>query len=216
MKEIPLIIIGASYAFEIIDLVNNINNSSKKKIKIVGILDDNKKFYKKKILDIPVLGEIRDIVKFKKEKINISINNHKRRFVQKELIKKYNIKLNRLLTLIHPNSVIGSNVKIGFGSVVFQFVNIFSKAQIGYGVKIYPFASINPFVKIGSYCTIAVGSTLAVSSNLGEESFMGIYSHISENVIVAKGSMICEKSYVNKNFLKKNIKLIGSPAREIL
>ena len=45
---------------------------------------------------------------------------------------------------------------------------------------------------------------------------MGIYSHISENVIVAKGSMICEKSYVNKNFLKKNIKLIGSPAREIL
>ena len=216
MKETELIIIGASYAFEIIDLIKDINKSSKKKIKIIGILDDDRKFLKKKVFGIPVLGQIKKITSFKNAKINIAINNHQRRFVQKKIMKKYNIKQNRLLTLIHPNSFIGSKVNIGPGSVIFQFVNIFSKVKIGISVKIYPFASVNPFVKIGNFCTIAVGGTLAVGSKIGEETFMGIYSHISENIEVAKGTMICEKSYVNRDFLKKNIKLIGSPAREIL
>ena len=111
MKKIELIIIGASYAFEVIDLVKDINKNSDKKIMIIGILDDNKKFFKKKILGVRVLGKVKDISKFSNAKITIAINNHKNRFIQKKIIKKYKIKLNRLLTLIHPNSIIGSNVK---------------------------------------------------------------------------------------------------------
>ena len=44
----PLVILGASFAFEVIDLVNDINESPGKKIQIVGILDDDKKFYQEK------------------------------------------------------------------------------------------------------------------------------------------------------------------------
>ena len=70
MDEIPLLILGASFSFETINLVQDINRKNVKKIRVVGILDDNKKFYNKKIDGIPVLGKINELKKFKKEKIN--------------------------------------------------------------------------------------------------------------------------------------------------
>ena len=51
MKEENLIILGAGDStLEIIDLVNDINKKKTKKIKIIGILDDDKKLNKKKTL----------------------------------------------------------------------------------------------------------------------------------------------------------------------
>ena len=49
MKMKSLIIIGAgSSTIEIIDILNDINKVSKKKFSIKGILDDNKKRFKKR------------------------------------------------------------------------------------------------------------------------------------------------------------------------
>ena len=68
MDEIPLLILGASFSFETINLVQDINRKNVKKIRVVGILDDNKKFYNKKIDGIPVLGKINELKKVQKRK----------------------------------------------------------------------------------------------------------------------------------------------------
>ncbi len=215
MKETRLIIIGASFAFEVIDLVNEINKKKIQNIKIVGILDDNKSYRKKKIRNVPVIGEIKDIKKFKTESINISINNFRNRFVQKKIIKKYSLKPSRFLTLIHPKSHIGSNTKIGNGSVIFQFVNIVANVVIKDNTRVNPFTSITPGCVIGSNCTISHGVKIGVNSIIKDECFIGTGSIISENIKLSSGIMLCENSYANKSININRAVLIGNPARVI-
>ena len=215
MDEIPLLILGASFSFETINLVQDINRKNVKKIRVVGILDDNKKFYNKKIDGIPVLGKINELKKFKKEKINISINSFKNRFVQKKLAKKYSLKSSRFLTLIHPNAHIGNKSQIGVGSVIFQFVNIWARVKIKSNTRINPFTSITPGCVIGNNCTISHGVKIGVNSKIGDECFVGSGSIIGENISLAKGTILCENSYANKSSNISNFVLLGNPARPI-
>ena len=215
MDEIPLLILGASFSFEVINLVQDINKKKREIIKIIGILDDNKKFIKKKIDNIPVLGKINEIKKFKKEKINISINSFKNRFIQKKLIKKYSLKSSRFLKLIHPTAHVGNKSQIGAGSVIFQFVNIWSRVKIKSNTRINPFTSITPGCVIGNNCTISHGVKIGINSKIGDECFLGSGSSVGENVSLANGTMLCENSYVNKNSNTTNCILLGSPARPI-
>jgi len=215
MREIPLIILGASFSFEVINLVQDINKTKKEKIKVIGILDDNKKFRSKKIDGIPILGKISDIKKFKTEKINISINSFKNRFVQKQIIKNYSINSSRFLTLVHPQSHIGNNSLIGSGVVIFQFVNIWAKVKIKNNTRISPFTSIAPGSIIGSNCTISHGVKIGVNSQVSDECFLGSGSIIGENVKLANGTMLCENSYANKSSKTPKCVLLGNPARPI-
>jgi UDP-3-O-[3-hydroxymyristoyl] glucosamine N-acyltransferase len=215
MNEIPLLILGASFSFEVINLIQDINKMNKEKIKIVGILDDSKKFFNKKIDNIPVLGKINEIKKFKKEKINISINSFKNRFVQKKLIKKHSLKSSRFLTLIHPTAHIGNKSQIGNGSVIFQFVNIVARVKIKSNTRINPFTSITPGCVIGNNCSISHGVKIGVNSKIGDECFLGTGSTIGENVSLASGTMLCENSYANKSSNTTNCVLLGNPARTI-
>ena len=49
MNDVPLVLIGAGLgAIEVIDIINDINKNSTKKINIIGLLDDNPKLLKKK------------------------------------------------------------------------------------------------------------------------------------------------------------------------
>ena len=70
MKYIPIIILGAGNStIEIIDQIENINKkNNNKKLKVVGILDDNIKLQGKKLLNIPILDKIKNLNKFKKER----------------------------------------------------------------------------------------------------------------------------------------------------
>ena len=71
MKETPLIILGAGKStIEFIDLVNDINQKTYNKIKIIGILDDDKKLKNKKmwrILFILMSAKIPAKIGFRRE-----------------------------------------------------------------------------------------------------------------------------------------------------
>ena len=67
MINSSLILIGAGNStIEIIDFIHDLNQNHKKKIKIVGILDDNKNLHNKKISGVKVIGSLNDIKKYKK------------------------------------------------------------------------------------------------------------------------------------------------------
>ena len=66
MSDKSLIIVGAGDStIEILDIINDINKIKKEKIKVKGILDDNKSIQKKRVNNVRVIGLIKDYYKFK-------------------------------------------------------------------------------------------------------------------------------------------------------
>ena len=101
MKETPLIILGAGKStIEFIDLVNDINQKSYDKIKIIGILDDDKKLKNKKINNISVIGSIKDTKQFKKEKFFVGIFSYKNRFIRSKIINSLKFSSNKFINVI--------------------------------------------------------------------------------------------------------------------
>ena len=216
MNQTSLIILGAgNSAIEVIDLVNDINRGSSNKIKIVGVLDDNKKLHNKKILNVPILGSLKDVKKYKNEKLCITLFSHKNRFIRTKLIKSLNISSERFFTIIHPNSFIGKNSKIGVGCVVYQNSNIYSKSKIGNFCIINPQVSVAPFSVIENNCFIGFGTMIAVKSKIEKNTYVGNKSMILENIKIKEGSRVLLNSVVNKNFNSKYGIMLGSPAKII-
>ena len=163
-----LIIIGASYAFEIIEIVNSINllKSNSKKIVIIGILDDNNFYKKKKINKIPVLGKISDTKKYPNVKFIININSQKNLLKKEKIFNKYIKNKKKLITLIHPNVFISPDCRIGNGVVISPFVNIYPNSNLNDCVRVFSFTNIAPYSKIGAFTCIASGVTIGVNSKV--------------------------------------------------
>ncbi len=187
MNEIRLILIGGGFScIEIIDLIDDINKIEKKEfIKVDGILDDNKNVGSK-INGVKIIGKLKDIKKFKKEKFFVNIFDRNNRFIRLALIKKLDIDLSKFYSIIHPYNLIGKNTKIGIG------------------VSIYPGSSIFSNSKIGNFCNIMPNVSMASNSSIeencfiGKDVFIGSGSRIKKNVYISNGTTVLENTFINQ------------------
>lgn len=211
-----LIIIGAgNSSLEIVDTIENINSISVDKIKIIGILDDNKKLKKKSLKNIPILGQIKDISNFKNAYFFLGIFSYKNRFLRNQIIlnlKKFN---KRFINIIHPNSIISKGANLGHGCLISNNVNIYHGCKLGNFTSISPGATLAPFVKIEENCFIGHSVVISCKSIIKKNSYMGFNSSLSEKVKITEGSRILPYTLVSKNFDKKKGVIFGSPARLI-
>lgn len=118
----------------------------------------------------------------------------------------------KFLSVVHPNSVIsiqskiGSGVYIGPGSIVAPYVTIGDlvsinrKVSVGHHTTIGDFTTLNPGVNIAGGSKIGSCTTIGMGANV----FDGV--DIGDNVIVGAGSL------VNKS-LPNNVIAYGVPAR---
>ncbi len=101
-----------------------------------------------------------------------------------------------LITLIHPTSVIGSDVTIGNGSVVMLGAIINAKSTIG------DFAHICP-------CVAIAGGSL-----VGERSWIGIGLSVIQNITIKPDITIGAGSVVVKDILEGSL-AYGNPCRVV-
>ena len=112
MKTKNIVIIGAKNSFfEVFPILNQ--KKYKSKYKVTNILDDNKAYYKKKILNIPVTVGLENAYKFKDHLFVFAIGSYENRFSRKKILKKTNLPIDKFPSLISESCFIGSNVKIG-------------------------------------------------------------------------------------------------------
>lgn len=110
--------------------------------------------------------------------------------------------------LIHPNSVIYSNVNIGEGT------QILAGSIIGPNTKIGSFSILNHFVlvdhdcKIGDFCNLSPRVSLGGNVFLEDRTFVGIGAAISNNIHVSSNSIIGALTFLNKD-LPVNSKYLG-------
>lgn len=102
----------------------------------------------------------------------------------------------KIISVIHPASVISKSVKIGEGTFVSSGVQISAQANIGKAVIINTGAIVEHECKVGDYTHIAPGAVLAGNVTIGKQSLVGANTVVKEgikigdNVIIGAGSVV--------------------------
>ena len=119
-----------------------------------------------------------------------------------------------ILTLVHPSAVIGSDVKIGVGSVVMPGVVVNIDTKIGMGVILNTRCSVDHDCDLGDGVHIGPSASLAGSVKVGAESFIGIGASIKQQINVGSNVTVGAGAAVVRD-LPNGITALGVPARQI-
>ncbi len=172
-------------------------------------LDDNISI--KECNGYPVVGTSRDVNQYRDSDFIVAIGNSQvRQRIQNSLEEAEMC----IVTLIHPNAVIGENVSVGKGSVVMAGAVINPCVIIGQGCIINTCASVDHDSEIGSYSQISVGSHIAGTVIIGERTWIGICAAVSNNIKITSDCIIGAGAVVVKDILESDT-YIGVPVQKM-
>lgn len=138
----------------------------------------------------------------------IAVGNNNTR---KKIAKKHRV---NWVTLIHPSAQIGTNVKIGLGTVVMACAVINSCAIVGDHCIINTCAVIEHDDIIGNYAHISPKAALGGTVYIGESTHIGIGATVKNNIEICNDCTIGAGAVVVKNITESST-YIGTPARQI-
>ena len=204
-----VIIIGASgHAKVIADIIKKSGDE------VVGFLDDNKELQGKVIFDEKkVLGTTNenDINKYKDYYFIIGIGSNK---VRKLIYNKYpNLEW---YTAIHPNAVIGSDVEIGYGTVIMAGTVINTGTRIGNHCIINTCSSVDHDNIIEDYVHISPGAHLAGTVKICEGTWICAGATVINNIIIERNNIIGAGATVIKNIEETNNTYVGVPVKKLV
>lgn len=205
MKD-KLIIIGASGHGKVVaDIATKMN-----KWKIIAFLDDDISI--NTCMELEVIGTSEDIFKYKYEAdFFVAIGNNETREKVQEKIVSEGLSV---VTLIHPNAVIGTDVEIDIGTAIMAGVVINSSSRIGKGCIINTSSSLDHDNVIEDYVHISPGANLAGTVKVAKSSWVGIGSVISNNVNICSGCKVGAGAVVVKDITEPGT-YIGVPVNKL-
>lgn len=126
-----------------------------------------------------------------------------------------NIDKNRLVTLIHPDAVVGDDVEIGSGTIIMAGAVINSGSRIGKGVIVNTSSSVDHDCVIGDFAHISVGAHLAGSVTVDDNSWIGAGAIVNNNLYICSNCMIGSGAVVVKD-IKEMGTYVGVPAKKVI
>ncbi len=138
-------------------------------------------------------------------------NNHFRKFITEKLLKQ---NIGTPLTIIHKNSLLPDNLKLGDGSMIGPGAIINVLSHLGQSVIVNTHATIGYECQIGDYAHIATGAVLSNNVKIGERSFVGANAVIKEGVTIGDEVRIGAGSVIIKD-VPNGVTIVGSPGRVI-
>ena len=207
MKNIYIIGAGG-HAKVVADIILKRKKLLNDNINLVGFLDDNSK---ESIFEFPIVGKIEMINELKKDKNNyfiIAIGNNQ---IREKLSNIYDC---QYITLIHPSTIIGSNVKIEEGTVIMPGVVINSYTKIGKHCIINSSSTIEHDNEISDYVHISPNVSFSGNVKVGKNTWVGIGSTVIHGIKIGEHSIVGAGSVVVKN-ISDEVKAYGNPCREM-
>ena len=201
-----LIIIGASGHGKVVaDIAMKMNRWER-----IVFLDDDISI--KKLIGLDVVGTTIEAIKYKdKADFFVAIGNNEIRKKVQEIFIAQGL---NIVTLVHPNAVIGTDVEIGIGTVIMAGVVINSSTRIGNGCIINTGSSVDHDNEIKDYVHLSPGARTAGNVTVDHTTWLGIGSVVSNNIY------ICEKCRIGSgavviNRITESGTYTGVPARRI-
>jgi len=193
-----LIVLGASGHGKVIaDIAVNVGYTD------IVFLDDDINI--KECSGFPVVGKTSLAKSMAGDKIIAIGNASVRKSIHRDI---------KLISLIHPNAVIGRNVEIGEGSVVMAGAVVNPDTKIGKGCIINTASSVDHDCVVGNYSHIAVGAHLCGTVDVGDCCWIGAGAVVSNNITIESCVTIGAGAVVIRDVPAK-CTVVGNPAKPI-
>lgn len=196
-----LVIIGASGHGKVIADIARKNGYEE-----IVFLDDNESVYE--CGEYPVIGKSSEIEMIDADVIVGIGNAGVRKQIQESISKE------RMVTLVHPDAVVGEDIAIGVGTVIMAGAVINPGANIGKGCIINTCSSVDHDCEVGDYVHIAVGSHLCGNVTIGDKTWIGAGAIVSNNISICPNCMIGAGAAV-VNDIQESGTYVGVPVRKI-
>jgi len=177
----------------------------------IGYLDDRVELLGSKVLGLPVLGTVAQLVDIEHDGVVIGIGNNQ---VRQKLFQKMSEAGERMVSAIHPSALVSPRSHLGRGIQMSASAVINPSAFIDDNVIINTGATIDHHNRIGAHTHIAPGVTLGGDVVVGKGVLVGIGSTvmpqttIGDGVVVGAGACVC-------NNIDPDCVVVGVPARKI-
>lgn len=159
----------------------------------------------------PVVGKCCDNITHYADDFVVAIGNAD---IRQKLTNQLEQLGRNLVTLVHPNAVIGEQVEIGRGTVIMAGAVVNPFAHIGNGCIINTCASVDHDCIIRDFAHISVGTHVAGTCEIGERTWIGAGATVSNNISICSDCVIGAGAVVIRN-IEKSGTYVGVPARRI-
>lgn len=139
----------------------------------------------------------------------VGIGDNHVRLEKTFLLNSYSAKL---ITLIHPSSIVSKYSQINNGSVIMAGAIINPFAEIGISCIVNTLATVDHDSALGDGVHIAPGVNIAGNVHIGIKSFIGIGASIIQGITVGENVTVGAGSVVLNN-IKSNDLAVGIPAK---
>lgn len=177
---------------------------------IIGFIDDNLEALAGFENYPPVLGTIKDYKPNDNEVFVCSIGGHSRKACIESMLSKGA----EFMTLIHNTARIGTNVKMGIGTLVGTYTTIAADAELGDFNFIQSLTIIGHDCKIGSWNRIDSQVMMVGGTTIGNNNLIHTGAMINHNVVIGDDCTIGACSFVSMN-VDSGTTLFTSPARRL-
>ncbi len=117
--------------------------------------------------------------------------------------------------LVHPAATVGSDVKLGPGSVLMAGARITTNVRTGRSLQLNVNASVSHDVRIGDYVTISPGCSVNGNVQLGDSVFLGTGSVVIPGIKIGANVMVGAGAVVIRDVLP-GVTAVGVPAKPLV
>ena len=178
---------------------------------IKGFIDDNTAALDGFENYPPMLGTISGYQPKNNEVFICSIGGNARRKCMEEIIEKGG----SFFTLVHQTARIGTNAKIGEGTIVGAFTAIGADATVGKYNLIQSYTVVGHDSHLGDWNRIDTHVTLVGGTIVEDNAIIYTGAMISHNVVIESDSRVAAMSFVIKK-VKSGTTVMGNPAKKLL
>ena len=208
---VALVIIGAGgVGRELVDLVDSIN-AVDRRFELRGFLDDGgpeKAAFLRR--GVRLLGGVSELSALHvKYVIGIGSPSVRRR------IDAFASSLGReAVSLVHPTAVLGGDVRLGEGTVVYSHVSVTTNVETGRHVQLHVNCAVGHDSRLGDYVTVLPGATVAGGVTLEEGVTVGANAAVVQGLRVGAMSVVGAGAAVIRD-LPPGTTAVGVPARAL-
>jgi len=209
MKKIIVFGTGG-YAHEVIWLVNDINQSTKKELSIFAFVNQHSE--SKLFEGYPVYKDLSHICEGDKYFYHIAIGNNE---IREKVSREAETKKNLLpITLIHPLATVSQTSKVGKGVFIAPYSIVAPYAEVGNHVLLNSLSIAGHHSKLANFSQLCPGAKLGGYCEIGKSSFVGTNASIAPKVRIGQSVNVGSNSFVFRN-VKEGQTVVGVPAKKI-